>query len=178
MTATVEIRDHALAQEPTFGGNRLVCIDGPSGSGKTTVAQQITRIAPATVLHVDELCPGWDGLPEVPGILAALLEPLSRGEQGSYREWDWLRERPGEMRTLDPAPLLIVEGVGAGARVLDGYVTTLAFLDAHPEKRRVRAFTRDDDYFRDQWAPWAVAEETYFVADQVRERAHLNLRTG
>ncbi|MFL6105420.1 MAG: 4-amino-4-deoxy-L-arabinose transferase [Marmoricola sp.] len=178
MTPPVQIRDHLLAQPPTLGTGRLVCIDGPSGSGKTTVARKVARIAPATIVHADELCPGWDGLPQVPQILADLLEPLSRGVAGSFREWDWLRERPGEVITVQPAPLIILEGVGTGARLLAGWTTTLAWMDADPERRRVRAFERDGDYFRDQWKPWALAEQAYFTADDVRERADLTFRTG
>jgi energy-coupling factor transporter ATP-binding protein EcfA2 len=156
----------------------LVCIDGPSGSGKTTVATQLRRILPATIVHADELCPGWDGLPEVPGILAALLEPLAAGRTGAFREWDWLRERPGEDRTLEPTPVLIVEGLGAGARALAAWTTTLVWLDADPDRRKRRAFERDGDYFRDQWAPWAVAERAYFADEGLPDRADLMFRTG
>ncbi|MCZ4500734.1 MAG: 4-amino-4-deoxy-L-arabinose transferase [Marmoricola sp.] len=178
MTPPVQIRDHALARPPTLGTGRLVCIDGPSGSGKTTVAGRLARIAPAQVLHTDEFCPGWNGLPALPGILADLLAALAAGRPGGYQEWDWIRDRPGEPVEVSPAPLVIIEGVGAGALAIAGWTTTLAFLDADPEQRRLRAFDRDGDYFREQWKPWAAAEDAYFNADQVRDRADLLFRTG
>jgi len=178
VTAPVQIRDHLQARQPLLGGSRLVCIDGPSGSGKTTVAQNLTRIAPATVLHTDEYCPGWDGLARVPEILVELLGALAAGRTGQVREWDWLRERPGQVLTVEPAPLIVVEGVGAGALPLEPWIGTLVYLDADPEARRVRAFERDGDYFRDQWAPWAEAERRYFADHRVRERADLTFRTG
>jgi energy-coupling factor transporter ATP-binding protein EcfA2 len=178
VSAPVQIRDHCLAAPPTLGSARVVAIDGPSGSGKTTVARQLARILPATIVHADELCPGWDGLPDVPGILAALLEPLAAGRPGAFREWDWLRERPGADRTVEPAPVLIIEGLGAGASLLRGQTTTLVWLDADPERRRLRAFERDGDYFRDQWAPWASAESAYFATEGLPERADLSFRTG
>ncbi len=178
MTAPVQIRDHLEAHPATLGASKLVCIDGPSGSGKTTVAASLTRIVPATVLHTDEYCPGWDGLPRVPEILHDLLTELAAGRTAQVREWDWLRERPGQLLTVEPAPVVVLEGVGAGALPLEPWITTLVYLDANPEARRVRAFERDGDYFRDQWAPWAESERRYFADHRVRERAHLQFRTG
>lgn len=178
MSAPVGIRDHLDAHPAALGSAKLVCIDGPSGSGKTTVAQQLARIAPATILHTDEYCPGWDGLPRVPEILLDLLGALAEGRTGQVREWDWLRERPGQMLTVEPAPLIVVEGVGAGALPIAPWITTLVYLDADPQRRQVRAFERDGDYFRDQWAPWAAAERDYFAAHRIRERADLTFRTG
>ncbi|MCW2784444.1 MAG: 4-amino-4-deoxy-L-arabinose transferase, partial [Marmoricola sp.] len=102
MSIPVQIRDHVLARPVTLGSGRLVCIDGPSGSGKTTVARQLAGLLPATTIHTDELCPGWEGLPLVPGVLARLLEPLAAGRPGSYREWDWIGGGPGDDRTVQP----------------------------------------------------------------------------
>lgn len=178
MSAVVQIRDHALAAAPTLGAGRLICIDGPSGSGKTTTAAKLTRILPAVVLHTDEFCPGWDGLPQLPRILADLLAAHADGRAGTYREWDWIRDRLADPVEVSPAPVLVVEGVGAGSLAIAGWTTTLAFFDADPAQRKVRAMERDGDYFRDQWAPWARAEDTYFAADRVRERADLTFRTG
>lgn len=176
--AAALVAEHVAAQPATLGSGKLICIDGPSGSGKTTLTERILRLVPATVVHADQLCPGWDGLPAVPSILTALLRPLAEGRTGHYREWDWIRDRLGESVRVEPAPLLVIEGLGAGARSLAPWTTTLVWLDADLETRRTRAFERDGEYFKDQWAPWALAEGTYFAAESVRERADLCFRTG
>ncbi|MCW2784529.1 MAG: putative uridine kinase, partial [Marmoricola sp.] len=118
------------------------------------------------------------GLPLVPGVLARLLEPLAAGRPGSYREWDWIGGGPGDDRTVQPAPLLIVEGLGTGARRLRGWTTALVWIDADPEHRRVRALDRDGDYFRAQWAPWAASETAYFETEGLPGRADLHFWTG
>ena len=176
--AAALVREHATGQPPTLGSGRLICIDGPSGSGKTTLAEELVRIAPAPVIHTDQLCPGWDGLPAVPAILTALLTPLAEGRPGRYREWDWIRDRLADTVEVEPAPLLIVEGLGAGARAIAGWATTLVWLDADTDHRRTRALERDGDYFRQKWAPWAAAEQAYFEAESVKDRANLTFRTG
>jgi len=176
--ASAQIAAHLADRPATLGAGKLVCIDGPSGSGKTTLAERLVRLAPATVLHTDQLCPGWHGLPAVPAILTSLLEALAEGRPGRYREWDWIRDRLGGTVEVAPAELLVIEGLGAGARALAPWTTTLVWLDADVEARKVRAFERDGDYFRDQWAPWARAEQTYFAAESIDERADLSFRTG
>ena len=176
--AAALVAEHLAGQPPTLGAGRLVCIDGPSGSGKTTLADRLVRIAPATVLHTDQLCPGWNGLPAVPAILSTVLAEVAQGRTGRYREWDWIRDRLAGTVEVEPAPLLVIEGLGAGARSLAGWTSTLVWMDADPDERRTRAFERDGDYFRDQWAGWAAAEDAYFAAESVRERADLTFRTG
>ncbi|MFL6159407.1 MAG: 4-amino-4-deoxy-L-arabinose transferase [Marmoricola sp.] len=177
-TAAALVAEHVNSRPGTLGGAKLICIDGPSGSGKTTLADRLVHLVPATVVHTDQLCPGWDGLPAVPAILASLLAPLAEGRAGRFREWDWIRDRLAGTVEVEPAAALIVEGLGAGARALAGWTTTLVWMDADPLPRRTRAFERDGDYFRDQWSGWAAAEEAYFAAEQVPERADLAFRTG
>jgi energy-coupling factor transporter ATP-binding protein EcfA2 len=176
--AAALVAEHVAQQPATLGSGKLICIDGPSGSGKTTLTERILRLVPATVVHADQLCPGWDGLPAVPSILTALLRPLAEGRTGHYREWDWIRDRLAETVAVEPAPVLIVEGLGTGARALADWTTTLVWMDAEVSARRTRAFERDGEYFRDQWAPWAAAEAAYFAAEGVQERADLSFRTA
>lgn len=176
--AAAQVAEELARRAPSLGAGRLVCIDGPSGSGKTTLADALAQRVPATVVHTDRLCPGWAGLPDVPAVLSALLDPLAQGRPGSYREWDWVRDRPGGRVQVEPASLLVLEGVGAGARALTGWTTTLVWTDADPDLRRTRALARDGDSFRAHWATWAAAEEAYFAAEAVRERADLVFRTG
>jgi len=172
------VHEHANSRPPTLGAGRLICIDGPSGSGKTTLADQLVQLIPATVIHTDQLCPGWDGLRSVPAVLTALLAPLAAGLPGRYQEWDWIGDRPGGIVEVEPAPLLVIEGLGAGARELAGWTTTLVWLDADTAQRRTRGLERDGDSFREHWDRWAAAERAYFDAESVSERANLTFRTG
>ncbi len=45
---------------------------------------------------------------------AGLTGPLSRGESARYAAYDWTLRRFGTARPLGPAPVMLVEGVGAG----------------------------------------------------------------
>lgn len=171
-----QVLAHLTAHGPRLGTTTLVCIDGPSGSGKTTLADELAELVPATVLRTDAFCPGWAGLPQLSGILFDLCAALAEGHAGQVREWDWGSGGPGELRVIDPAPVLVLEGVGSGSRRLAPWITTLVSLDGDPGTRKARALARDD-YFAAYWDAWAETERTYFETDQVRERAHLSFRT-
>lgn len=176
MNAATRIAEHLRDRGPRLGTSTLVCIDGPSGSGKTTLAAELADLVPATVLHTDAYCPGWAGIPAVPALLTDLLTELAAGRTGLIREWDWHACAPGRMVPVEPAALVVIEGVGAGAVQLAPWISTLVFLDGDDEERRERALARDD-YFAEHWDSWAAAERAYFADNAVRERADLIIRT-
>ena len=163
-----------LAQDrpPTLGNGRLICLDGPAGSGKTTWAAGIAQLAPgATVVHMDDLYPGWSGLPEVDAQLDGLLRPLAEDRPGSYRRYDWVAGEFAERVVVDPGPLLLVEGVGCGAARCAELVTVLVWVEAPEQLRMERGIARDGDAFAPYWEQWAVAEAAVFARERTRERA-------
>lgn len=169
----------ARTRPPTLGSGRLICVDGPAGSGKTSLALEISALDPGTrVVHMDDLYPGWDGLPEVERQLGSLLRPLSEGRDGSYRRYDWHLARFAETVTVPPAELIVVEGVGSGSRTVSDLVTVLAWVKAPYELRMRRGIERDGDAFAPHWAAWARAEDEHFIREGTEARADLVVETG
>lgn len=168
----------ARSRPPTLGTGRLICVDGPSGAGKTTFAAALGRLdLSSRVVHLDALYDGWDGLPRVGEQLASLLEPLVAGRAGTYRRYDWHAGRYAETVTVEPAPLLVLEGVGAWSPAYAHLVTALVWLDAAPDVRLARAVGRDGAAVEPQLRRWAEAEAIHFAACGTRERADLVVRT-
>jgi len=160
-------------RRPTLGRGRLVCIDGPAGSGKTTLATEIAEVTGAPVVHMDNLYEGWHGLPTVSRQLERLLRPLSRNRPGSYRRWDWYAGRWAEVVVVPVAPLLVLEGVGAGSRSHAGLVTALVWVEAPVDLRMQRGLARDGAELDEHWRQWAVDEQEHFALDDTRARADL-----
>jgi uridine kinase len=164
-----------LAQRaaPTLGSGRLVCVDGPAGSGKTTLADTLGRLEGAPVLHTDDLLDGWDGLPCLSGALAGLLAPLADGRPGRAPRYDWHAGRFAGEVVVDPVPLLVVEGVGAGSLPAAGRATLLVWVEAPHDLRKRRGLDRDGEVFTPHWEAWAKAEAAHFADHRTRERADL-----
>jgi uridine kinase len=166
----------ALGRPPTLGTGRLICLDGPAASGKTTWAAGIAQLAPgATVVHMDDLYRGWSGLPEIDAQLDDLLGPLAEDRPGSYRRYDWVAGELAERVVVDPAPLLVVEGVGCGAFRFADLVTVLVWIEAPEHLRMERGIARDGGAFAPHWEQWASDEAELFAREQTRERADVRI---
>ena len=164
----------AESRPPTLGAGRLVCVDGPAGSGKTTLAGAVAALRPGTpVIHMDDLYDGWEGLPHLTDQLSGLLRPLSTGEPGTYRRYDWHAGRYAETVTVTPGPLLVLEGVGSGSRTHADLTTALAWVWAPAGLRLRRGLERDGEALADRWHQWMVDEGRYLAQEQVEARADL-----
>jgi len=146
-------------------------LDGPGASGKTTLAAAVAARSGACVVHMDDLYDGWDGLGAVHRQLATLLDPLAQGRPGSYQRYDWHAGAFAATVVVDPAPLLVLEGVGARTPAHDALVTVLAWVEAPAEVRRARAARRDGPGMAAAWDAWRVAERAHLDRLGTRERA-------
>ena len=171
----------AVAAAPArAGGTRVVAIDGPSGSGKTTLAAALSAaLGGAPVVHLDHVYPGWDGLDAVvPNLVAWLLEPLAAGTDAGYRRYDWLHGRYTRRVPVPPAPVLLLEGAGAGARAIAPYLALLVWLDAPADVRYARAMARDGEGYRPHWDRWARQEAAHFAREGTAARAGISIDGG
>lgn len=140
----------------------IVLIDGRSGAGKSSVARRLRERwqGPVTVIGLDELYPGWDGL--AAGATLArefILTPLSEGRAAAWHRWDWAADAPGA-EVVTPADVpLILEGAGALTPRTAHLAHVRVWLEAPEDSRRDRALTRDGDTYRPHWIRWAAQEE-------------------
>lgn len=176
--ATVTSSEQALrlvrSRAPRLGGTHLLCVDGPAGSGKTTLAAGVAALEPAAVVvHTDDLLDGWDGLPGLPGTLAALVEPLAAGRATAYRRYDWLAGRYAETVPVPATPLLVLEGVGSGCRRLDPWRSALVWVEAPQDLRIARGLARDGAEAEPHWRRWLVTEARHFAEQRTRAAADL-----
>ncbi len=171
----IAARVHAAA--PRCGATRLVCVDGPSGAGKTVLADQLVRaLGGASLVHMDDLYPGWDGLAAaVPLLHEWIVAPLAAGRPARYRRYDWGLGRYTGDHDLGTPPVLVIEGAGSGARIIATRAVLLVWVDAPPAERFRRAMERDGDTYQPHWERWARQEQSHFAAEGTRERADIEV---
>jgi uridine kinase len=169
------------AELPAAAGDLIVlAVEGRSGSGKTTLAAGLAGLVPAAgTVAMDELYPGWDGLAASVSLLVEhVLRPLAEGRDAAVPRWDWAEDRPGVPRPLArPAGgLLLVEGIGCGARACAPFLAGSVWLDAPTGLRRRRVLARDGDGdAAAYWDRWAAQEADFLRAERPDERADLAL---
>ncbi|MFE9441767.1 uridine kinase [Streptomyces sp. NPDC006602] len=176
-TAIRDLASRLRRLPPSCGPVRLIGVDGHAGSGKSTFAGELAReLGDAPVLRLDDIAShealfDWTGR-----LLTQVIEPLGRGERARYTPYDWHARRFGPPRSLPLAPVLLVEGVGAGRRALRPYLAHLLWMELPREEAWARGRARDGEEQREFWAGWVGAEQRHFAEDPSRPFANLLVR--
>jgi len=160
----------------------LIALDGRSGTGKSTIAQVIASRVESVIVVSDDFYSGgnddgWSGVSvkkKVARVIdwqrmrAHVLEPLLAQRPASWYPLDFT---PGvgwvgwkdEAITLEPASVIIVDGVYSARPELADLVDLVILVEADDEASRKRLIMREGQSFMDRWhAIWDVAEDYYF----------------
>ncbi|MGW7246766.1 uridine kinase family protein [Streptomyces decoyicus] len=160
------------ALPPSCGPVRLIAVDGHAGSGKSTFAGRLAdALGGAPVVHTDDLATHEELFAWSERFAAQVLGPLSRGETARYGVYDWGRGEFTEERALAPAPLVLIEGVGAGRRALRPSLACLLWMELASEHSWERGQLRDGPGLSAFWSGWIPAERAHFKADPSRPYA-------
>lgn len=158
-------------------GVNLVTVDGPSGAGKTTLANAIAVELGATVVHTDQIVPGWHSLHEGVQIIARqIIHPLSGGAVARARTYDWDALALDGWLEVEPAAIVIIEGCGTASVANYELVGARIWVDAPAADRETRLRSRHDwvGYapYRDAWRR---QEHELDQLNQPSARAHLRV---
>ncbi len=164
----------AIMERP--GPVRLVAIDGRGGAGKSTFAKRLAEAAGgAPVIETDDFA-SWDNpLDWWPRLLDQVIEPLSRGEAACYQRYDWPTASLAEWITVDPAPIVIIEGVSSGRSEWSEHLSYVVWIETPGDLRLRRGLERDGDSALAEWESWMADEDAHFARDPTRARADVEI---
>ncbi|MGD9484314.1 hypothetical protein WDH52_13835 [Streptomyces sp. TRM70308] len=162
---------------PSCGPVRLVAVDGHAGSGKSTLAGLLAgALGGAPVLHLDDLASHGAFFDWTERLGARVLDPLERGRTARFRRYDWQRRAFVRPLSVPPAPVVLVEGVGAGRRALRPALAAVAWLEVPAALAWARGRRRDGPELAGFWDGWTAAESAHFAADPTRPHADVLVR--
>jgi uridine kinase len=151
---------------------RLVAIDGPGGSGKSTFAARLSVAAgDAPVVHTDDFASADNPINWWPRLLEHVIVPLASGHAAHYQRHDWPSESLAEWHTVDPARVVIIEGVSSARSEWAGYLSFVIWIETPRQIRLERAVERDGDDALDDWEDWMGKEDAHYERDPTRERS-------
>lgn len=144
----------------------VLLIDGRSGTGKTTLASSVAgALTDATVIHMDDLYPGWEGLDEgARSLVEWVLRPFAERRTGEWRRWDWERSVRAEAHGVPRDRPLIVEGCGSSSGGSRELADTALWLDAPVIQRTHRLMGRGDGV--DWLAAWTLQEDAFIERER------------
>lgn len=155
----------------------IAAIDGCSGAGKSTLARRLAEELDAAVIEGDDFYAG--GIELRTDSLASraaacidwtkqrsVLETMAAGRTARWRAFDWdafdgrLRD---ELTTLEPRPVVILEGVYAARPELTDFLDLRVALTA-PETVRLERLASREEVIGPWERQWHQAEAYYFEA--------------
>ncbi len=157
----------------------IILLDGRAGSGKSSFAEELRNElfrqsdAAPTLIHMDDLYPGWEGLAAGSVYLVqSILEPLSQAKSAAWQKWDWISGRRGEQtepgngwREFAGGNVLIVEGCGSLSRQSRALAQLSVWIEAPRDVRRARWQARDAGKFDEFWGIWQAQEDHFFATE-------------
>jgi uridine kinase len=160
----------------------VILIDGPSGSGKTELALRMQAgwvgADVPTVVHLDSIYPGWDGLAAASRhVTEHLLGPLRAGRVAQWQRYDWELDEPAEWNEVDPAHPLIIEGCGALSRQNAALADFSIWVEADDTVRKQRALSRDGELYARHWDRWERQWQEFVRREEPRGLARLIVPT-
>jgi uridine kinase len=168
------------SRPPRLGPVRLVAIDGPSGAGKTVFADRLGKRLDAPVVHTDDLLDGWgDQFTFWTRLEDKVLRPLRHGRTAEYQRYRWEQAGfGGEPVRIEPAGVVVMEGVSSARRVIRSELSLAVFVTAPPQLRWTRVLARDgtaDVAFPAYLERWRAAEDRHFAAERTAEYAEIGV---
>ena len=161
----------------------IIAIDGPAGAGKTTLAHEIylalSLKMSVNVIHMDDLYDGWDNAlgADLSAILKYLVNQHQKSSSAQIKRYNWSTSSFGESENIEPADLLILEGVGSGDKSLQDDLAALIWIDIDPEIGVMRVIDRDGYQVEDEMKKWLGTQQEYFSQHSTREKADFILTT-
>jgi uridine kinase len=168
----------------------VVALDGRSGTGKSTLARLLRSSVDAALVEADlfyrdmpddqraALTPeegvaryfDWERLRD------EALIPLRRGRTAQFCPFDWQRGSGlASPVTVEPRPLVIVEGVYSARPEFDGLVDLRVLIEVDQHQRQARLRKRSHDPAG--WTTrWEAAEDVYFRRIRPPASFHLRVR--
>jgi uridine kinase len=155
----------------------LIAIDGRAGAGKTTLAahffEELSADKTVEVIHMDDLYDGWEnaldkGLTQT---LESIVNAHNNGVSIEIDIFNWQSMFFDSKIEINPVDILILEGVGAGQKVVRNAGATLYWLDIDADVGIQRVLNRDGNQIAPQMKQWQIAQEIHFMRDKTRENA-------
>lgn len=154
------------------GPVRLVAVDGPGGSGKSTFAARLSAATGgAAIVHTDDFASADNPIDWWPRLLEQVIDPLADGRPAVYQRYDWPSETLAEWHTVEPAPIIIIEGVSSARREWSRHLSYVIWIETPRELRLQRAVERDGEDAMDDWQDWMAEEDLHYERDPTRERS-------
>ena len=156
----------------------IILIDGKSGVGKTTLSLTLAEALGATVVHLDDVYPGWGGLADGRNaVIDGVIRKIAEGRAGRFRRWDWEHSVPGIDVIVAPDDILVVEGCGISTPESRELADTVIWVDCDETARLERLTDRDGEAFDEHRDLWDAQVELHIAENDPIDTATVRVNS-
>ena len=174
----------ALTDLLSSPGPHLIAIDGPAGAGKSTLAKDLYLYFSVTrdvnLLGLDEIYDGWENAlgEKLSSDLQAIASAHVKKETALIQIYDWSLSRYGDVRTIEPKEILIIEGVGSAQEVMREHKAITIWMDIDPLLGIERVLNRDGHHIAQEMKAWQELQGQHFAQSGARDNADFIITTA
>ena len=121
----------------------IVAIDGRSASGKSTFASRLTRALECQCVHTDDIAWNHSFFDWWPLLIHHVLEPFRAGQAVLWTPDAWREHERSGAIIVQPAPILLVEGVSSTRRELSNWIDYTVWMETDVQLAETRGLERD-----------------------------------
>ncbi len=165
----------------------MITLDGPCASGKTTLAEKLSRVFSAALIHTDDYVvphaqktrerlaiPG--GNCDVERLTEEIVEPWKQGRKILCRKYDCASDCLLAWQSLPDSKTLIIEGCYCNLPPIRQAADVKLFLDAPWSIREKRLRRRETiSSLRMFYERWIPLENAYFRAHRLPDENQINI---
>ena len=166
----------------------VVAIDGRSCAGKSTLAEMLSLVYQASIVHMDDFFLPQNlrtpqryaqagGNVHYERFIEEVLPHIRSGEAFKYRRFNCRIMDYGEEVLVNKANLMLVEGAYSLLPCFGEYYDLAIFMDIEPKEQLARLKHRNPLLLRDFQEKWIPLEEKYFETLKIREKCQLILKS-
>jgi uridine kinase len=174
----------ALTDLLSASGPHLIAIDGSAGGGKSTLAKDLYLFFSTTreinLLGLDDIYDGWTNAlgEKLTNDLETIASAHAQKKSTSMQIYDWALSRYGDLRTLEPKEILIIEGVGSAQEVIREHKAITIWMDIDPQLGVQRVLNRDGHHIAEEMKAWQELQSQHFADSGARDNADFIITTA
>ena len=151
----------------------VIAVDGRSASGKSTFATRLAAVLECQCVHTDDIAWHHSFFDWWPLLIQHVLQPFKAGQPVLWTPDAWHEHKRSGAIIVQPAPILIVEGVSSTRRELSRWIDYTVWMETDSQLAETRGLERDGPNGYDFWFEWQSHENPFLERDQPWTRASL-----
>ena len=125
------------------------------------------------VIHTDDFA-SWDHpLNWYQRVVEQVLEPLRHNQMAHFQKFDWRASRLGQLDTVKPCSIVIMEGVSSSRSEFRPYLSFSIYIETDRDLQLKRGIEGDSEEILPLWQEWIAKE--YVLRDRPQKYADLVL---